>query len=66
MKNIICYCSNVSREEIVQAIINRAKTLDDIRRITKACTVGRCKELNPRKQCCSSEIKKILKETDGW
>jgi len=60
MDNIICYCSNVSKDEIVQAIVNGAKTLDDIRKTTKACTLGRCKELNPRKQCCSTEIKKLL------
>ena len=60
MDNIICYCSNVSKDVIVQAIVNGAKTLDDIRKTTKACTLGRCKELNPRKQCCSTEIKKLL------
>jgi len=62
MEKIICYCSNVSKDVIVQAINNGAKTLDDIRKATKACTVGRCKEFSPRKQCCSSEIVKILKE----
>ena len=65
MGKIICYCSNVSENEIVRAIINGAKTLDDIRKTTKACTAGRCKELNPNKKCCSSEIIKILKETNG-
>jgi len=62
MEKIICYCSNVSKDKIVQAIKNGAKTLDDIRKTTKACTIGRCKELSPRKRCCSSEIIKILKE----
>jgi len=61
-KEIICYCSNVSRGEIVQAIDNGAKTLDDIRKMTKACTIGRCKEFNPQKKCCAPEIVKILNE----
>lgn len=61
-KDIICYCSNVTNGKIVEAIKNGAKTLDDIRKMTKACTVGRCKKLSPRKQCCSPEILKILKE----
>jgi NAD(P)H-nitrite reductase large subunit len=60
MDNIVCYCSNVSRDEVVQAIINGAKTLEDIRKTTKACTIGRCKDYSPRKQCCSSEIKNLL------
>lgn len=61
-EKIICYCSNVSKKEIVDAILSGAKSLDDIRRITKACTVGRCKELSPTKRCCSPEIMKILEE----
>ena len=62
MENIICYCSNISKDEIVQAIVNGAKTLDDIRKTTKACTVGRCKYLSPYKKCCSSVIMKLLKQ----
>jgi len=62
MKDIICYCSNVSKDEIVQAIADGAKTLDDIRRMTKACTIGRCKEYNPSQRCCAPEIMKILKK----
>jgi len=61
MENVICYCSDVSKDEIVQAIINGAKTLDDIRIATKACTVGRCSEYSPHKKCCSSDIYKLLK-----
>lgn len=57
---IICYCSNVSEKEIIDAILSGAKSLDDIRRITKACTIGRCKELSPNKRCCSPDIMKIL------
>jgi bacterioferritin-associated ferredoxin len=65
MGKIICYCANVSKDEIVQSIINGAKTLDEIRKATKACTLGRCREHNPHKRCCSSEIIKILKEADN-
>jgi len=64
-ESIICYCSNVSKDEIIQAIINGAKTLDDVRKATKACTVGRCKEYNPRKKSCSSEIIRLLKQSHG-
>ena len=59
---IICYCSNVSKNKIIEAIKNGAKSLQDIRDATGACTVGRCKELSPRKKCCSSEIVKLLNE----
>lgn len=57
---IICYCSNVSEQKILEAIKNGSKTLQDIRDNTGACTLGRCKELSPKKKCCASDIVKIL------
>lgn len=62
---IMCYCSNVTKEQIIAAITNGAQTLDDIRKVTDACTIGRCKELSPRKRCCSSDILRLLKESSG-
>ena len=59
---IICYCSQVTEKQILQAIHCGSKTLDDIRIVTSACTLGRCEELNPEKRCCSSAIIKLLKE----
>ena len=60
--DIVCYCSNVTKGEIVEAIRNGAKTLEDIRRATSACTIGRCKELSPRKRCCSPDIIELIKQ----
>jgi len=59
---IICYCSNVSKGEIVAAVHNGATTLDDVRKATNACTIARCAELSPRKKCCSPEIVKVIQE----
>ena len=59
---IVCYCSNVSKGKILEAIANGAKSLQDIRDMTGACTLGKCKELSPIKKCCSSNIIKILNE----
>lgn len=60
---IVCYCSQITKKQILQAIDCGAKTLDDIRSMTNACTVGRCKELNPQKKCCSSVIMKLLESS---
>jgi NAD(P)H-nitrite reductase large subunit len=57
---IICWCSRVSKQTILQAIHDGAQSLDDIRRLTGACTLGRCKELSPRGRCCSREIIRLL------
>ena len=56
----VCWCSKVSKLQILEAKRNGAKTMADIRRMTGACTVGQCKELSPRGRCCSSEIKQLL------
>ena len=57
---IICYCSQVTKHEILQSIKGGAKTLQDIRKMTNACTIGNCKKLNPQKMCCSGDIIAII------
>lgn len=44
----VCYCSSVDAKAIRHAIRLGAASLDDIRRMTGACTLGRCTELSPR------------------
>lgn len=56
----VCWCSNVSKKSIRNAIQNGAGNMGDIRRMTGACTIGRCKELSPRNRCCSIEINILL------
>lgn len=46
-EQIICYCSQVSRGDIEQAVEKGAKTLADIKRLTGACTLHKCAEMNP-------------------
>ena len=45
---LVCFCSKVTAGAIRQAKRDGATTMDDIRRMTGACTLGRCKELSPR------------------
>lgn len=59
---IICYCSNVTRGQIVAAIEKGARTLADIQRMTSACTVGDCERLSPKKKCCAPDVVAILNE----
>ena len=60
MEEIICYCKQVTKSEIENAISDGAKTLKDIQEITGACTGNQCKELNPSGKCCSSDINTML------
>ena len=57
---IVCWCSGVSKISIINAVRDRARNVDDIRKLTGACTLGRCKELSPRGRCCSKEINMLL------
>lgn len=56
----VCWCSSVSKQAILNAIERGARSMDDIRKMTGACTLGRCKELSPRGRCCSKEIRMLL------
>jgi NAD(P)H-nitrite reductase large subunit len=62
---IICYCMNVSRNTIVEAIKNGANNLKDIQKATTACTGNKCKELNTTGECCSKDILEIIKQETG-
>jgi bacterioferritin-associated ferredoxin len=57
---IICYCKNVTKAEIENAIKNGAKTLKDVKEMTSASTGDLCKELNPKGVCCSLDILLML------
>ena len=57
---IICYCQNVSKKEIVAALESGASSLADVQRITRAGTGSRCKELNSKGVCCHRDIVDLL------
>lgn len=57
---IVCYCLNITKGEIVNSIRSGCTTLDQIKESTKACTGKRCKELNPSGKCCSGDIIELL------
>ena len=60
MEELICYCNNVSKQEIETAIMEGAKTLKNIQEMTTACTGNQCKALNPKGVCCSADILALL------
>jgi len=60
LDELVCWCNSVSKRSIMDAIRSGARNMDDIRRMTGACTQGRCRELSPRGRCCSKEIKLLL------
>ncbi len=57
---IICWCSGVSKQTLLNAIKQGATTLPLIRTATGACTLGQCREKSPRGRCCSREIQILI------
>ena len=60
--DLICYCDNVTKGQIIAAMEAGAKTLKDIKQMTGACTSCKCAELNPSGKCCAQDIAKVMKE----
>lgn len=60
-EELVCYCKEINKKTIVDAINNGFNTLSAIKKETAACTGGRCKELNPKGKCCSSDILELIK-----
>ncbi|MBI4797300.1 MAG: (2Fe-2S)-binding protein [Desulfarculus sp.] len=50
MATMVCYCSGVSKGQVLRAMEDGARTLEDIKALTAACTVAKCKELSPRRR----------------
>ena len=60
----ICYCNQVTEEQIIDAILNKdAKDMKDIIRITGAMKNGECETKNPLGKCCGSLIQEIISKT---
>ena len=56
----ICYCIEVNKKSILEAIRNGATTLKAIKEVTRACTGNECAQKNPNRRCCSKEIKQLI------
>ena len=58
----ICYCNKVTEEDITLAIIEKkAKTVEEVVKITGAMLNSNCKVNNPKGICCHSDIVKVFK-----
>lgn len=44
----VCWCSRVSKGDILRAIRQGSQTLEDIKAVTGAYRQGQCMEKNPR------------------
>ena len=52
----ICYCSNLTRGEIKNAVSKGCKTIKEVRDFTGKTITGKCKEKNPLGSCCTNSL----------
>jgi nitrite reductase (NADH) large subunit len=50
LNEMVCYCTKVTKGRILAAIQEGARSLDAIKTATGTCSMGKCKELSPRKK----------------
>lgn len=61
---IVCYCGNVTKGQILQGIRMGNQDLPSLKAETGACGDS-CAEVNPRGRCCTPEIVRLLKQECG-
>lgn len=61
-EDMVCYCSHVSRQQIIEALDNGAQNLEDIQKMTKAATLHKCYICHPKGICCINDILRIIDE----
>lgn len=61
----ICYCSTVTAKEIEKQVLgdNKARTVQDIIRLTGAMSNSKCPTTNPSGKCCHKAIQEVIDET---
>ena len=59
----VCYCSNLTRGEIKNAVNNGCKSIDDVQNFTKKDITGLCEERNPLGKCCRNVFLKTISES---
>lgn len=60
MDAVVCYCSNVTKASIVDAIAKGATTIKQLAEQTQAGVGGECAAKNPSGKCCHQDIQSIL------
>jgi bacterioferritin-associated ferredoxin len=57
----ICYCSDLTRGEIKNAVRNSCKTIREVQNFTKKNITGYCEKRNPLGKCCKQVFLRTLK-----
>jgi hypothetical protein len=56
----ICYCSDLTEEDIFNAVKNGCKTIDNVQEYTNKKITGKCQTENPLGKCCRNVFLKTI------
>ena len=59
----ICYCSNLTRGDIKDAVKNGCKSIDDVQNYTKKDLTGMCEKRNPMGKCCRNVFLRTISDS---
>jgi bacterioferritin-associated ferredoxin len=60
----VCYCSDLTRGEIKNAVSNGKKTIDEVQEFTQKNITGYCEERNPLGKCCRNVFLKTISDVN--
>jgi len=55
-----CYCSKVTEAQVIEAVLNGARTVADVNAATGAMKNSNCRENNPLGVCCHKIIQEVI------
>ena len=55
-----CYCSKVTEEQVIEAVLNGARTVAEVNAATGAMKNSKCRENNPLGVCCHKIIQEAI------
>jgi bacterioferritin-associated ferredoxin len=58
----LCYCKQVTEEDVIKAIENGARTFEEVRKATDIGGGGQCKITNPAGRCCSRNYRPFIEK----
>lgn len=61
----ICYCSDLTRGEIKEAVMNGCRTIGEVQKFTKKEITGQCEKKNPLGKCCKQVFLRTIKDNIG-
>ena len=60
----ICYCSDLTRGEIKNAVKKGKRTISEVQKFTQKNITGLCEERNPLGKCCRNVFLKTTSDQD--